>query len=226
MTARGIPNAAAHRHPRLSFLKLVVHHLFLSFFLPSPSTSWKNNHPLQNFQISRVYIDAQHGQASARTCLNHPTFSWSSQKRDSQEHAEYSRIRFSKAFQVLGPRPLPRQHQVVAHRMALYVPPFPLTPLTSLTISHIVKVWRPVWAIRLRFLLLQLRCLFMSRKHKLECRERWFESLSPVGANPFERVTVYKTWASQYLLLIAFFHSRPPRLFFPACQSARLVLSF
>ena len=72
-----------------------------------------------------------------------------------------------------------------------------------------VKVWRPVWKLRLQFFVLRLRCLFMSRRKTLECKEKWFEDLSPVGANPFERVTVYKTWASE----CSHFLFNPPYLY-------------
>jgi len=57
------------------------------------------------------------------------------------------------------------------------------------------KVWRPVFSIRLRFMALRLRSLFLSKEAKLEVRQKWLEKLSPVGSNPFEKVTTYRTWA-------------------------------
>ncbi|KAL4244040.1 THEM6/lcsJ thioesterase [Abortiporus biennis] len=57
------------------------------------------------------------------------------------------------------------------------------------------KVLKCVLDLQARYLLLRVRCLFMSKKAKLEAREKWFDSLTPVGKNPFECCTTYSTWA-------------------------------
>jgi len=59
-----------------------------------------------------------------------------------------------------------------------------------------VRVFRPLFALRFRYFVLCLRVLFKSPQEKEKEVEKWFENMAPVGVNPFEAVTTYKTWAS------------------------------
>lgn len=61
----------------------------------------------------------------------------------------------------------------------------------------LVRVFRPLFTLRFRYCVLCLRFLFKSRREKDNAVEKWFENMAPVGVNPFEAVTTYKTWASE-----------------------------
>ncbi|CAL1709867.1 unnamed protein product [Somion occarium] len=58
-----------------------------------------------------------------------------------------------------------------------------------------LRVWRPVFQIKLRQTLAQLSCIFQSRRIRNAENERFLESLSPVGMNPLDITSPYKTWA-------------------------------
>ena len=62
-----------------------------------------------------------------------------------------------------------------------------------------VRVFRPVFALRFRYYWLRLRILFKSSQVKELAVRNWFEELLPVGLNPFDAMTAYKTWTSEYL---------------------------
>ncbi|EGN91776.1 hypothetical protein SERLA73DRAFT_192050 [Serpula lacrymans var. lacrymans S7.3] len=66
----------------------------------------------------------------------------------------------------------------------------------SLPLAWHVRIFRPVVYLRLQYYLLRLHLLFSSKEVKVKASNDWAESLSPVGAHPFEMTTVYKTWAS------------------------------
>jgi hypothetical protein len=64
--------------------------------------------------------------------------------------------------------------------------------------NHVtVRVFRPVLWLRLQDMLLRLRGLFMSRRRKMLMRDKWGDSISPVGQHPIETIVPYKTWASE-----------------------------
>lgn len=59
-----------------------------------------------------------------------------------------------------------------------------------------VRVFWPIIVARLRFLLLRASLLFKSPSERKRIVAEKVEALCPVGANPFELVTVYRRWAS------------------------------
>ncbi|KIM86934.1 hypothetical protein PILCRDRAFT_815390 [Piloderma croceum F 1598] len=59
-----------------------------------------------------------------------------------------------------------------------------------------LRIFRPVYVFQFQYYLLHLRTIFKSRSAKERALQTWFESLAPVGINPFEAVNTYKTWAS------------------------------
>jgi hypothetical protein len=61
-----------------------------------------------------------------------------------------------------------------------------------------VRVFRPVFVIHLTNLFHELRNLGQSRAFKEEEGMKWLDSISPVGANPFDCVVTYKTWAGEF----------------------------
>lgn len=85
----------------------------------------------------------------------------------------------------------------MADDVALYVCFTHLTSLRRILTPITVRVFRPVLWLRLQDMLLRLRGLFMSRKRKLVMRDKWGDSISPVGQHPIETVVPYKTWASE-----------------------------
>src|ERR1700685_821693 len=67
----------------------------------------------------------------------------------------------------------------------------------------LVRIFRPVLALRFRYNVLRLRTFFKAPSTKEKEFRKWFESLTPVGVNPFEAVTTYKTWASESSFVLA-----------------------
>lgn len=63
--------------------------------------------------------------------------------------------------------------------------------------AYVVQIWRPIWHFQLRFLFLRLRLLLKSRKEKQQALEKFFDSLPPIGQNPFDMVSKYRTWAGE-----------------------------
>lgn len=58
------------------------------------------------------------------------------------------------------------------------------------------KIWRPIWRYQFRFLLFRMSlALKKSKREKELALDKWFASLSPVGKNPFDMVSKYRTWA-------------------------------
>lgn len=53
-----------------------------------------------------------------------------------------------------------------------------------------VRVFLPVLRLRLQYYLLRLRIVFKPKKVRAKILTDWGEALCPVGANPFELVTV------------------------------------
>ncbi|KAG6333978.1 hypothetical protein ID866_5114 [Astraeus odoratus] len=59
-----------------------------------------------------------------------------------------------------------------------------------------LRVFWPVIVTRIRFLLLRVAILFKPPAERKRILAEHVEKLCPVGANPFELVTIYKRWAS------------------------------
>lgn len=60
----------------------------------------------------------------------------------------------------------------------------------------VVRVFKPVFNIRLRHLLMNLRTSFIhpfDKRAQAVAREKWLMSIAPVGTNPFDLLTVYRT---------------------------------
>lgn len=58
-----------------------------------------------------------------------------------------------------------------------------------------IRVLTPVFRIRLQYKMVQLRTIFQTRAAQLRAEDRWFDSISPIGANPFTLSSSYKSWA-------------------------------
>jgi hypothetical protein len=71
-----------------------------------------------------------------------------------------------------------------------------------------VRFFRSVLVIRVKYRVFRMRQLFKPRVVRAVETARWFESKAPIGLNPLEHVSVYKTWASAchfiYYILIAY----------------------
>lgn len=65
-----------------------------------------------------------------------------------------------------------------------------------------VRVFNPVFAVRLRWYLLQLRLLFKSTQAKRSIKAKWLGELSPVGVDPLDFVHVWKNWACECMQLL------------------------
>lgn len=69
----------------------------------------------------------------------------------------------------------------------------------SLPLAWHIRVFRPVFAIKLRRHWLSLRTALMSRQRKEIEEDVWLDRLCPVGQDPFETVVTYTSWASEFL---------------------------
>ncbi|KAF8805000.1 hypothetical protein BYT27DRAFT_7142973 [Phlegmacium glaucopus] len=58
------------------------------------------------------------------------------------------------------------------------------------------RVFRPVFALRLQHHWVSICSLFRSSSVKLKMSDDWWDSIAPIGDNPFTRVVTYKSWAS------------------------------
>jgi hypothetical protein len=65
-----------------------------------------------------------------------------------------------------------------------------------------VRVFLPLVKLRLQQLVLrlQMRLRFFSREDQRAATIRWFESLLPIGKNPFEFETTYRSWVGEFAL--------------------------
>jgi len=70
-------------------------------------------------------------------------------------------------------------------------------------ISHSpkVRVFAPVVRIRLRHKMVQWRTIFQPRRAQIIAEDRWLDSISPVGADPFNFTIPYTSWAGAGLLI-------------------------
>lgn len=67
----------------------------------------------------------------------------------------------------------------------------------SLPLAWHIRVFRPVFAIKLRHRWLKLRTALMSRQQKDIEEDIWLDRLCPVGQDPFDTVVSYTSWASE-----------------------------
>ncbi|KAH9927893.1 hypothetical protein B0H21DRAFT_838213 [Amylocystis lapponica] len=58
-----------------------------------------------------------------------------------------------------------------------------------------LRVFRPVYYLRARYWLFRLSILFRPRSLRPQLTAAWLDSLSPIGADPFDFCVSYKTWA-------------------------------
>ncbi|KAG6842020.1 hypothetical protein C0991_003546 [Blastosporella zonata] len=58
------------------------------------------------------------------------------------------------------------------------------------------RVFRPVFRIRFQHSLLRLQSIFKSKAEKIKAEDEWLDSISPLGADPFNHVVRYNTRAS------------------------------
>ncbi|KAF9458260.1 hypothetical protein BDZ94DRAFT_1284916 [Collybia nuda] len=58
------------------------------------------------------------------------------------------------------------------------------------------RVFRPVFKIRIRYKLMQWRNMFRSRIAQVQAEDRWLDSITPIGADPFNLTISYNSWAS------------------------------
>jgi hypothetical protein len=63
---------------------------------------------------------------------------------------------------------------------------------------HLVRVFLPVLRLRLQYYLLRLRIIFKPKKVREKIITDWGEDLCPIGANPFELMTVDHSWTSTF----------------------------
>ncbi len=68
----------------------------------------------------------------------------------------------------------------------------------SLPLGWHIRVFRPVFAIKLRHRWLNLRTALMSRQQKETEEDVWVDRLCPVGQDPFETLVTYTSWASEF----------------------------
>ncbi|KAF9481058.1 hypothetical protein BDN70DRAFT_876793 [Pholiota conissans] len=58
------------------------------------------------------------------------------------------------------------------------------------------RIFRPAILMRARHHLVMLSAMFKSPKQRDIVEDRWLDSISPIGSNPFTKVVSFKTWAS------------------------------
>lgn len=66
----------------------------------------------------------------------------------------------------------------------------------SLPFAWHIRVFLPVLQLRLQYYLLRIRILFKPKEVRAKILADWGEGLCPIGANPFELVTVQNGWTS------------------------------
>ena len=68
----------------------------------------------------------------------------------------------------------------------------------SLPLAWHIRVFRPVFVIKLQYRWLKLRTALMSQQQKEIEEDIWFDRLCPVGQDPFDTVVSYTSWASEF----------------------------
>ncbi|TFK37231.1 hypothetical protein BDQ12DRAFT_667169 [Crucibulum laeve] len=71
-----------------------------------------------------------------------------------------------------------------------------LANVRSIPLAWHFRVFRPVFAIRIRYRLLRWSIMFKPKKVQDVAEDRWLDSITPIGANPFTMVVPYRSWAS------------------------------
>ncbi|KAG2159162.1 uncharacterized protein EDB93DRAFT_1118583 [Suillus bovinus] len=66
----------------------------------------------------------------------------------------------------------------------------------SLPFAWHIRVFLPVLRLRLQYYLLRLRILFKPKEVRAKILADWGEDLCPIGANPFELVSIHRSWTS------------------------------
>ncbi|KAI0061346.1 hypothetical protein BV25DRAFT_1900560 [Artomyces pyxidatus] len=66
----------------------------------------------------------------------------------------------------------------------------------SLPFGWHFRVFYPALQLRAQLWLFRLSLIFHSRKQRRAALIKWVENLSPIGANPMDKMIVYKTWAA------------------------------
>lgn len=61
-----------------------------------------------------------------------------------------------------------------------------------------VRVFRPVFKIRGEYRWLLLRTMFCSKEVRDKKVDEWLDGRSPIGEDPLDKVSVYRTRASEY----------------------------
>jgi len=69
--------------------------------------------------------------------------------------------------------------------------------MRRLTWEALVRVLRLAIYRRLAHKLIHFRMLFKSRSEGLILEDRWLDSISPIGSNPFTKVVPFTSWASE-----------------------------
>ncbi|KAM6491307.1 hypothetical protein JOM56_013546 [Amanita muscaria] len=71
-----------------------------------------------------------------------------------------------------------------------------LLNVRSFPLAWHFRVFRPVFAVRARYLALRLRTLFLSRRQWEKEEDKWLDNLCPVGQDPFNIQASHHSWAS------------------------------
>jgi hypothetical protein len=75
----------------------------------------------------------------------------------------------------------------------------PVLKYSNLTLPK-VRVFRPVFRIRLQHKWMQWRNMFKSRPAQVLAEDKWLDSITPVGADPFNLTIPYRSFASKSVL--------------------------
>ncbi|KAI0648962.1 hypothetical protein C8Q79DRAFT_905075 [Trametes meyenii] len=70
-----------------------------------------------------------------------------------------------------------------------------LVQIRSWPLTWHYRVWKPVFVLRGKFLLLRIANTFRSKEERKKKNLEWLEGLSKVGTNPFDLSIAYKSWA-------------------------------
>ncbi|KAG5646226.1 hypothetical protein DXG03_004052 [Asterophora parasitica] len=71
-----------------------------------------------------------------------------------------------------------------------------LVNVRSWPLAWHIRVFRPVFRIKLEHKLLQWRTMLMSRTRKIQAEDEWLDSITAVGMDPFNFPVTYNSWAS------------------------------
>ncbi|KDQ23283.1 hypothetical protein PLEOSDRAFT_1048928 [Pleurotus ostreatus PC15] len=71
-----------------------------------------------------------------------------------------------------------------------------LLNIRSFPLAWHVRVFQPVTNLRIKYRLFRLTLLFKSKKLKDKADAEWWDSVSPIGRNPFQDTVTYTSWSS------------------------------